>query len=75
MRWNDAPSYRAPPTFRLLRLRSQTAHQRRGAKDRGEYRMTWFALENRFRTNSLRPRAAVPNTRNGLDTLALLQKD
>jgi hypothetical protein len=30
---------------------------------------------NRFRTNPLRPRAAVSNTRNGLDTLALPRKD
>src|SRR5262249_61544172 len=44
-------------------------HARWGAKhDRVRSR-------NRFRTNSRRPRAAVPNTRNGLDTLALPRKD
>src|SRR5215471_4872577 len=45
MSWNAAPSHRAPPTFRLLRLRLHSAQQSRGAKDRGEYRMTGFALE------------------------------
>jgi len=27
MSWNDALSHRAPPTFRLLKLRSKAAHE------------------------------------------------
>ena len=45
MSWNDASSHRPPPTFRLVKLRSQAAHQRRGATDRGEYRQAARAAE------------------------------
>jgi hypothetical protein len=40
MNWNDTPSHRAPPTFRLLKLRSQVAHEGRGTADCGEHRET-----------------------------------
>src|SRR6516225_5205653 len=45
MSWNDASSHRPPPTFRLVKLHSQAAHQRRGATDRGEYRQAARAAE------------------------------
>ena len=52
MSWNDALSHRPPPTFRLVKLRSQAAQQGRGAKNRSQHRQAAGAVRSEEPTSS-----------------------
>ena len=72
MSWNDALSRRPPPTFRLVKLRSQAAQQGRGAKDRGQHRQAAGAVRSEEPTSS---DAAQRIVRRGLKRGKMLTKD